>query len=389
MPVIEVNLEDFRALVGRNVEISELAERMPLMGVSWEGELEEGFHIEVFPNRPDLLSIEGLARAYSAWTGEKPGLRDYPVKKSDYEVHVDEKVVSKRPWFVTAVVKNVDFDDPLIRSIIQMQEKLHVTHGRKRRKVAIGLHNLKPIEWPVVYTTKPPEFKFRPLGERFEKDLNWILGEMPKGKEYAWTVEGFDEYPMILDSKGMVCSMPPIINGEYTRIDEVTNEIFVDVTGTSLKAIQEVLNVICTTFADRGAEIYEVVNHYPDGSVLVTPNLEPWVMELDNEYVVKTLGLELTPEETAKELSNMGYDAEIGSILKVKVPSYRADIMHPIDLVEDVAIAYGYDKIEPEIPDLFSEAGEDQLEVFSRGLRNFLVGFGLIEVVTFMMSNED
>ena len=389
MPVIEVNLEDFRALVGRDIDISELAERMPLMGVSWEGELEEGFHIEVFPNRPDLLSIEGLARAYAAWTGEKRGLRDYPVKKSGYVVHVDEKVVSKRPWFVTAVVKNVDFDDPLIRSIIQMQEKLHVTHGRKRRKVAIGLHNLKPIEWPVAYTTKPPEFKFRPLGERFEKDLNWILGEMPKGKEYAWTVEGFDEYPMILDNKGMVCSMPPIINGEYTRIDEVTNELFVDVTGTSLKAIQEVLNVICTTFADRGAEIYEVTNHYPDGSVLVTPNLEPWIMELDNEYVVNTLGFELTPEETAKELSKMGYDSEIGSILKVKVPSYRADIMHPIDLVEDVAIAYGYDKIEPEIPDLFSEAGEDQLEVFSRGLRNFLVGFGLIEVVTFMMSNED
>jgi phenylalanyl-tRNA synthetase beta chain len=389
MPVIEVNLEDFRMLVGRDVEISELSERMPLMGVSWEGELEEGFHIEVFPNRPDLLSIEGLARAYAAWIGEKPGLRDYPVKKSDYVVHVDKKVVGKRPWFVTAVVKNVDFDDPLIRSIIQMQEKLHVTHGRKRRKVAIGLHNMKPIEWPVTYTTKLPEFKFRPLGERFEKDLNWILSEMPKGKEYAWTVEGFDEYPMILDNKGMVCSMPPIINGEYTRIDEVTNELFVDVTGTDLKAIQEVLNVICTTFADRGAEIYEVTNYYPDGSVLVTPNLEPWIMELDNEYVVKTLGFDLTPEETAEELSKMGYHAEIGPILKVKVPSYRADIMHPIDLVEDVAIAYGYDKIEPEIPDLFSEAGEDQLEVFSRGLRNFLVGFGLIEVVTFMMSNED
>jgi phenylalanyl-tRNA synthetase beta chain len=85
----------------------------------------------------------------------------------------------------------------------------------------------------------------------------------------------------------------------------------------------------------------------------------------------------------------MGYDCEIGDIHKVKVPSYRADVMHPIDLVEDVAISYGYDKIEPEIPDLFSEAGEDQLEVFSRNLRNFLVGFGLIEVVTFMMSNED
>jgi len=60
-----------------------------------------------------------------------------------------------------------------------------------------------------------------------------------------------------------------------------------------------------------------------------------------------------------------------------------------MDLVEDVAIAYGYDKFLPVIPDIASEAGEDPLEVFSRALRNFLVGFGFQEVVTFMMSNRE
>jgi len=390
MPVIEVNIEDLRELLGRDVTVEELQDRLPMMGTSWEGVTEDGFHLEVFPNRPDLLSIEGLARAYVSWTGAQTGLRSYPVKKSDYKVVVDEKTQKVRPWFVTAVVKNVEFDDPLIRSIIQMQEKLHVTHGRRRRKVAIGLHSLEPIEFPVTYTTKPPEFKFRPLGERFEKDLNWILEEMKTGKEYAWTVEGFKEYPMILDRKGMVLSMPPIINGEYTRIDEATTELFIDVTGTDLKAITEVLNVICVTLADRGAEIHEVHNHYPDGSVLTTPNLDPWVMELDNDYVNRTLGVEFTPQMSARELEKMGHGTEIeGDIIKVLIPSYRADIMHPIDLVEDVAIGYDYDNFEPEIPPISSEAGEDPLEVFSRGLRNFLVGLGLLEVVTFMMSNRE
>jgi phenylalanyl-tRNA synthetase beta chain len=73
----------------------------------------------------------------------------------------------------------------------------------------------------------------------------------------------------------------------------------------------------------------------------------------------------------------------------VRVPRYRTDIMHPIDLVEDVAIAYGYDRFVPVIPEIASEAGEEPLEIFSRGLRNFLVGFGFQEVVTFMMSNRE
>ena len=389
MPVIDVNLEDLRELLKADVPLEELRERLPMMGTSWEGETDEGFQLEVFPNRPDLLSIEGLARAYASFTGLRTGLREYEVKEAGYEVNVEEKVEGVRPYFVTAVVKNVDFDDSLIRSVIQMQEKLHVTHGRRRRKVAVGLHNLEPIEFPVTYTTKPPDFKFRPLGERFEKDLTQILTEMHTGREYAWTVEGFEEYPMILDSKGMVLSMPPIINGEYTRIDEATRDIFIDVTGTDLKAITEVLNIIVTTFADRGAEIYAVENHYYDGEALKTPDLGPREMALDNDYVNGTLGMEFTSEETAALLGKMGHDAILGDKLIVKVPSYRTDIMHPMDLVEDVAIAYGYGDFVPEIPDIASEAGEDPLEVYSRGLRNFLVGYGLQEVVTFMMSNRE
>ncbi|UCD45384.1 MAG: phenylalanine--tRNA ligase subunit beta [Candidatus Bathyarchaeota archaeon] len=389
MPVIDVNLADFRELLGRDVTVEELSDRLPMMGTSWEGETEEGFHIEVFPNRPDLLSIEGLARAYASFTGAKTGFREYDVKDSGVTAFIDKKVEKVRPFFVTAIVKNIDFDDALIRSIIQMQEKLHVTHGRRRRKVAIGLHNLKPIEFPITYTTKPPEFKFRPLGERFEKDLTQILTEMHTGREYAWIVEGFEEYPMILGKKGMVLSMPPIINGEYTRIDESTRDIFIDITGTDLKAITEVLNIITTTFADRGAQIYSVRNEYHDGETIVTPDLTAREMTLEHDYVVKTLGLDLTPEESAKYLEMMGHGAIAGETLKVKVPRYRTDVMHPMDLVEDVAIAYGYDNVVPVIPDIASEAGEEPLEIFSRGLRYFMVGFGLQEVLTFMMSNRE
>lgn len=390
MPVIEVNIEDFRELLEKDISVKELSNRLPMLGVSWEGETDDGFSIEVFPNRPDLLSIEGLARAYSSWTGDKTGLREYFVQKSDYKVTIDEKTQRVRPFFVTAVIKNIEFDDALIRSLIQVQEKLHITHGRKRRKVAIGIHDLSVVEFPVTYTTKPGEFKFQPLGEEEEKTVDWMLNVMKTGVEYAWILEAHDEYPMILDKKGMVLSMPPIINSEHTRVNEFTAELFIDVTGTDLKAITEALNVICTMFADRGAEVHEVHNHYPDGLVLTSPNLKPWELELDNRYVNKTLGVEFTPEESLTELEKMGHSGTVvWNIIKTHIPCYRADIMHPIDLVEDIAIAYNYDNFEPNIPPLLSEAGEDALEVFSRSIRNFMVGHGLLEVVTFMMSNKD
>jgi phenylalanyl-tRNA synthetase beta chain len=388
MPVIEVNLNDFISLLGVKVSREELMEKLPMMGTSWEGETSEGFNLEVFPNRPDLLSIEGLVRAFTSFNDLKSGFKEYNAKKGNYTVDVYEKVKNVRPYFVSSVVKNIDFDDSLIRSIIQLQEKLHVTHGRKRRKVAIGLHNLEPIQFPVIYTTKSQEFKFRPLGERYEKSLEEILTKMPKGEEYAWILEGKKEYPILMDSKGMVLSMPPIINSEHTRIDEATENIFVDITGTDWKAINETLNIISTTFADRGAEIFSVENHYAD-RIEKTPNFSPKVMSLEIKYVSKLLGLDLSCREIIRCLENMGYGVKKGDPLEVMIPCYRTDIMHPIDLVEDVAISYGYNDFIPVIPDIASKAGEDLLEVFSRNLRNFLIGFGFLEVVTFMMSNRE
>jgi len=394
MPVIDVNLKDFLDLLRAETTIDEIEEAMPLMGVAWENRTEDGFAIEVFPNRPDMLSIEGLARAYAAFTGLNPGLRRYEAKESNYSTVIERKVETVRPYFASAVIKKIEFDDALIRSIMQMQEKLHVTHGRKRRKVSIGLHNLDPIKFPITYTTRPPDFSFRPLGERREMTQAQILSRLSKGVEYAWILEEKDEYPILMDAKEMVLSMPPIINSEHTRIDEATEDIFVDITATEPKAMNEILNILSTTFADRGADIFTVKNCYYDVTE-TTPNFKPRNMELDNTYVNKMLGLELNIGETAGYLKRMGYGAKSSAsnsdetgILSVQIPCFRTDVMHPIDLVEDVAIAYGYNNFTPEIPEISSIVGEDPLEVFCRHLRNFLVGFGFQETMTFMMTNK-
>ena len=390
MPIITVEKEYFCKLIGKDMSIQEIEERIPMLGVGWEGKDGDKFYVEVFPNRPDMLSVEGLARSFSSFIGVKTGLRKYVAKPSEYLVKVDSKVSKIRPYFVSCVICDIDFTDEFIRSVMQLQEKLHITHCRKRRKVAIGLHDLDKITFPVVYTTKTPDFKFVPLEQVREMSLEEILKELPKGREYGWILEGAKEYPLLHDARGVVLSMPPIINSEDTKIEESTRNVFVDITATDRKAANEVLNIIATTFAERGAVLYKVKIKYPEG-IVHTPVLETRSMSLNPGYVNGLLGLNLKNHEIIELLKRMGFDGlEISKDkLEVIVPCYRSDIMHPIDLVEDVAIAYGYEKFEPEIPNIATMGEEEPLEIFSERLRNLLVGYGLQEVMTFILTNKE
>ncbi|MBU5689190.1 MAG: phenylalanine--tRNA ligase subunit beta [Candidatus Aenigmarchaeota archaeon] len=389
MPTIKVNRKDFCQLVGKNFSMEEIAERIPMLGVAWEGNEGDDFEVEVFPNRPDMLSVEGLARAFSAFMNIKTGLREYHAEQSEYMAIVDPSVVEVRPVFVACVIKDVNLSDEFIKSIIQMQEKLMLTHGRKRKKVAIGLHDLDKIRFPITYSVVNENFSFVPLEQEKEMTIKQILEELPKGKEYGWILQG-NKYPIITDAVGKVLSFPPIINSEYTKLETKTRNIFVDITALDEKAANEVLNIIATTFADRGGKIYRVKIKYPD-LVIYTPNLNSKTINVDVNYINKILGLSLSVEEIKKYLSMMGYSSsEVKKgILQVNIPCYRTDIMHAFDIVEDVAIAYGYENFEAEQPNIATIGEEDALEAFSNKLRNFLVGYNLQEVLTFILNNKE
>ncbi|MCS7135351.1 MAG: phenylalanine--tRNA ligase subunit beta, partial [Candidatus Aenigmarchaeota archaeon] len=263
-----------------------------------------------------------------------------------------------------------------------------LSHGRKRKKVAIGLHDLDKIKFPISYTTVDENFSFIPLEQKRKMSIKEILNELPKGKEYGWILEG-DKYPIIIDSVGNVLSFPPIINSEYTKLEVNTKNVFVDITALDEKAANEVLNIIATTFADRGGKIFKVKVKYPD-KIIYTPNLTTNTMQVNVSYINKILGLNLSVEEVIRLLERMGYkavEAKKGS-LQVDVPCYRTDIMHEFDIVEDVAIAYGYDNFEAEMPNIATIGEEDMLEAFANKIRNLLVGYNLQEVLTFILTNK-
>jgi phenylalanyl-tRNA synthetase beta chain len=389
MPVITFDVNDFCKLVGKDIPVKEIEEKLPMLGVGVENIENNEFSVEINPNRPDMLSVEGLARAFSSFMNIKTGLKTYKAEKSIYFVKVDSLTRPIRPYIVSAIVTGIEMTDEFIKSLMQIQEKLHVTHCRKRRKAAIGVHDLDKVKFPVLYTAKDPSYKFIPLGEQKEMTLDNILKHTPKGKDYGWVLKGMDKYPILIDSDNKVMAMPPIINSIHTMVEEKTKNLFIDITGTDEKTINEVLNVVVTSLAERGGRIQVVKVRYPDREI-ETPKLEMKMMNLEPTYVNKLLGLKLTNYEMIEYLQNMGFDAvEVGKTLQVVIPCYRTDIMHAIDLVEDIAIAYGYDRFKPEIPNISTIGEENSLEAFSNRLKSFLIGYGLQEVITFMLTNKE
>ena len=383
MPTVEFSTSDFMRLVGRKLPLKELEERAAMLGTCVEALDDERMVIEVFPNRPDLLSVEGFARAYRAFTGLESGLRNYKVTDSKLALTVDPSVKSVRPYIASAVVKNIQITEEVLLSIIQIQEALHGSHGRRRSKVAIGIHDFDRTEPPYEYKAVPAgSMSFIPLDFSEEMSLGEVLEKHPKGADYKHILAGKKLLPVVLDKKGVV-SLPPIINADRTRVTDSTANLFIEMTGTNEPALRHALNIVLTSLADRGGQIVSVTV----GKKKL--DMSPGRIKVKTEYVNKLLGLKLKSAEMAKLLGKMGYGK--GRVtekdVEVLIPCYRADILHPIDIAEDVAIAYGYERFEPVSTKIATVGKPDILEENSFNLKILMLGLGFQETVPFTLTN--
>ncbi len=387
MPTIKYNKKTILELLGRKVSDEQLANRISFLGTGFEGINAEEIEVEIFPNRPDLLSEQGMARALLAFMDIKTGFKKYDVKKSGAKLIVDKSVKGVRPYTACAIVKGLKLSDERIKEIIQIQEKLHVTYCRNRKKAAIGVYPLEHIRPPIYYKAlHPEEIKFKPLD--LNKDLtgSQILAIHPTGREYGYLLEGKDKYPVFIDSKQNILSMPPIINSNNVgKITITTRDVFVECSGFEFDYLHTCLNMVVTALADMGGQIYSLDVQYPEKKY-VTPDLSGREIKLDVEYVNKILGTDLKEADVKKYLARMGHDYKNR---KATVPNYRADMLHPIDLVEDIAIAYGYENFKGTLSEFSATAQEKPLEVFKNNLRAVLTGLGLIEVKNYHLTNKD
>jgi len=221
LPVIVMDVRDLAELVGDGFSLDRFVSEVPMLGATVERLEGDEVSVEFFPNRPDLFSVEGVARAYSRFSGRSDSQQErYRIEgPSGMDLNVSPDVADVRPIIGAALLKDVRIDERALVSLMNLQEKLHITLGRKRKKVAIGIHDAAPIRPPFAYGSyRPQDISFVPLGKDGEWTLERILNEHEKGTAYAWTLDGLDRYPVITDSIGQVLSFPPIINGELTRV---------------------------------------------------------------------------------------------------------------------------------------------------------------------------
>jgi phenylalanyl-tRNA synthetase beta chain len=366
---------------------NEIEKKINLFGTPLEFMNNEEINIEVFPNRPDLYTIQGYLRALKAFIGKEKGLKKYNINKpeKDYKVYVEKQVKDIRGHTACAIVKGLKLNNINIKELMNAQEKLSSTLGRNRKKMGLGLYPLEKIKFPITYTAKnSKEIKYIALGLNEEHTAEEILKIHPTGRKYGHLLENHKMYPVFIDKNKKIMSMPPIVNSEETgRITTNTDELFIECTGTEKSSVEKALIIMTTTLADMGGKIYpmEIIDHEKYN----TPDFTTQKTKISLSNVENTIGVKLNEKQVGELLSRMGHSYKSGI---VESPAWRTDILHEIDLIEDITIALGYDQLSPSIPKISTVGEESRNSILKRKMSSIIAEIEFDEISTYHLIKQ-
>jgi len=351
--------------------------------------------LDLLADRPDFFDPGGLSRALKGYLGIEKGIPEYEVNKSDISVNVEGSVThsqSYRPFISCAVMRISPLDQTGLKEIMRLQENLHWGIGRDRKLASIGIYDLDTIKPPIKYSTvKPTDILFKPLGNP-ENNMTpkEILEKHPKGIAYSHLLSDFKAYPVLLDSNNQVLSIPPIINSEETKVKKGTDNLFIDVTGLSKYAVEKSLNTLVSSLAELGGKVESVVINYPQKSEQ-TPDLEPRKITISVKQAKRWLGLDFTHEEFIEYIEKMRLSAtqEDEDKYRVFYPAFRTDVKHEVDIFEDIAIGYGFYRIEPKLVPSMTISRIRPEEKQSETIRNIMTGLGFTEIMSLTLLSEE
>jgi len=394
MPTIEINKKDFEKLIKRRFNMEKLSSIMNYVKgeLEFENKKEDNLKLELKDvNRPDLWSVEGVVRELKHRLGIKKGLIKYSVQKPEknHLIKVSPKVRKVRPVSVGAIVRNLKLNEEALKQLIQLQEKLCINFGLKRKEAALGVYDFDKIKWPINYTTfRDNEIKFVPLGFSYKMSPSEIIEKHEKGMEYGKLVEGKD-YPILIDSEKNVLSMPPIINSDYSgKVTKETRNVFVEVSGFDLRFVLPVLNIFICALIERGGEVEQVLSTGPKR--IATPNLESKEILININEINKILGISLTEKEIFNLLEKSGFDyiKDKNGIL-IKYPCYRYDILDSRDVIEDITISYGFNNFKPEKFKESTFGCNSKFTEFKYKVKEMMIGLESQEIATFVLTEKD
>jgi len=382
--------------------------------------------IEVPANRYDLLCHQGLVLALRTYIGTSPAPNyslSIPPPEHQWKAYVRKETSQIRPFFASAILRGIHFDEQRYKDFIDLQDKLHGNLCRKRTLVAIGTHDLSTLDHSnkiISYEARPPQdIKFIPLNKQSEYDATQLMTLYESDKhlsKYLHIIRDSPLYPIIYDNSRTVLSMPPIINSNKTKITLDTKDVLIDVTATDQTKLGIVTNMIITMFSQYCSKPFtvepvDIIYEHDVGSSYRSPNIEPLIFAARQSYINSVTGLSLTREATIALLEKMGHQASKGAsanqpainattsvvlqhaphddLLTVAVPPTRPDILHECDLVEDVAISYGFNNLKKTFPSTNTVAKPYPINKLSDLVRKECAFAGWLEVLPLTLCSHD
>jgi len=387
MPVVELNLNRIQKLVGKKSDRKKILDALPFLGLDIESQDGDNVRVEFSPNRPDYSTDFGIAMGLQGLLGIKTGILKTNVKKKgNYQIKVDSSTSKIRPFVTGIIAKNGSIDDDSIKQLMNMQEDLHFGIGRKRKKSSIGLHDLDKISFPLKYTTTDRKHKFIPLNSDTESTISEILQNTDVGQNYGNILGQSSKIPIIRDTDGNTISFPPIINSALTTVTSETKNILVEVTGIDKQSAEDMLAVVTAVLENAGFEIYQLKI---SGSKNSTPTLASRSITIDADLTNRILGLNLSPSSIISCLKKCRLDAKLkNKRIECSIPRYRFDIFGPMDLVEEVALGYGIDNLNPTLPVSQNIGSKHSITEKLDNSSLVMIGLGFIEALNSSLTSK-
>jgi len=410
MPVVDVDPDELRELTGYH-DKSDDQLREDLFGLGLEFEEwtdDDEMQLEFAPDRLDRLSVEGIARSLRYHYGDDRGVDIPSTNDAEWTLHVED-TPEERPYITGAIVRGLDLDEAGLESLIQVQEKLHATMGRQRAKGAIGVHDLTMLkgeagadrEKSVRYTSVDPDGeRFVPLESDEEMTPREVAESHHIGKEYGDLVADMDEYPAIYDEIGLF-SFPPVVNGRRTEVTADSRDLLIEMTGTDQWTVDRMCAIVCYALAARGGQVERVTVEYAAdapgeyaGQTLDRPDFAVKTKIVSHERIESIVGVEFDERQVIDCAERAGLDATTTETsdgdpaYEVEIPPYRVDVLHPLDVIDDIGRAYGFNDLEPRYPDVSTVGGRHETSRLEDAARDALVGLGFEDLLNFHMINE-
>ena len=399
MPTITVIKSDLENLLKKKFTIDKLEEYLKWTKGEVKGYDEKTDEIKLElndSNRPDLWCCEGIARQVRWRLANKKEPYPFLNKKTKNEIIVSKELKDVRPYVAACTATGIKVTDNILAQLIQTQEKLSYIFGRKRLGIAIGVYNLEKIRFPVYYkAVRPDEVSFMPLGFEEKMNLGKILSEHPKGKEFGGILKGKELYPLLTDSENKILSFPPIINSREIGEVKVGDEnLFIEATGIDIRLVILAINIMAANLFDRGAKIEPVQVKYPFatelGKATSTPLNFSEQVTISHADIEKALGEVWKDKDIKAYLSSYGYDIKMkNKKIAAVLPFFRDDLMHPMDVIEDLAISRGYDTFKPIMPHHFTVGSLSDIEFLSDRIRGLFVGIGFQEIISNILTSKN